>query len=141
MRCQRVDRSCFACMPEGECNALDDTDWGGAACPFYKATEHDYEVELHFEPKYIGRFKRVRGFGDKYFVSEYGQVINNIQQEIQVYYSERGFPYVRLYLWGSMIRVYLAAVVADAWVKGRGKLNFKDQDPKHCTAENIVRER
>ena len=125
-------------MPEGECNALDDTDFGGGKCTFYKLAEADYDEELIFE-KFIGRFKRVRGFGGKYYVSEYGQVINSMWQEIQVYSSERGFPYVRLYLWGSMIRVYLAAIVADAWIPGRGKLDFKDHDPTHCTAENIFR--
>lgn len=140
MRCQQKNWSCFACLPEGECNALDDTDCGGGKCSFYKEAQTDYDEEIIFEDcKFIGRFKRVRGFDGKYLVSEYGQVINSHREELTVYYSERNLPYVRLHIWGSMIRIYLAAIVADAWIPGRGKLDFKDHDPTHCTAENIFR--
>lgn len=139
MRCQRVDKTCFSCMPEGECGALEDTDWGGAPCPFYKPTEYDYDTELVFEGKFYGRFKRVRGFGNKYLVSEYGEVINSIYQKMKVHLTERGNPYVKLLYYGNSMHIYLAAVVADAWVEGRGKLDFKDNDPTNCTAENIYR--
>lgn len=138
MRCQRADKTCFACLPERECGALEDTDWGGLSCPFYKPTEFDYDTELLFD-KYDGRFKRVRGFCGKYYVSEYGQVINSVFQELNVYKSELGFPYCNLYLHGGTTRIRLAAIVADAWVAGRGKIDFKDHDPTHCTAENIIR--
>ena len=138
MRCHRVDKSCFACLSEGECSALSDTDWGGKSCPFYKPAPYDYDTELAFD-KYIGRFKRVRGFGDKYYVSEYGQVINSVFQNINVYYNERGFPYCNLYHYGTTVRMYLAAIVADAWVGGRGKIDFKDHNPANCVADNIIR--
>ena len=138
MRCQRVEKSCFACLPEGECNALEDTDFCGKPCPFYKMTEHDYRTQLVFEDL-RGKWKRVRGFGNKYFVSDRGEVINNLKKPMRVYYSEHGMPYVQLYLWGSQLRLYLAAVVADAWVAGRGRLDFKDGDITNCRADNIIR--
>lgn len=138
LRCQRLDKSCFACLPEGECNCLADTDWGGKACPFYKLTEHDYNTVLVFDG-FKGRFKRVRGYEGKYYVSEYGQVINSIFQQLNYYYTKNGFPYVKLYLHGGETNTSLAVIVADAWVKGRGKICFKDQDPKNCKAENIYR--
>lgn len=139
MKCQRVDKSCFACMPGGECDALDDTDWGGRNCPFYKLAEHDYRTELVFEG-FKGRFKRVRGYEGKYYVSEYGQVINNIFQQLNNYYTKGGLPYVKLYKNDRRINTYLADLVADAWVKGTGKIRFKDGDPTNCNAQNLYRE-
>ena len=138
MRCQRADKTCFACMPEGECNALEETYWNGRKCPFYKPADSDYDNEVYIEGFDLP-FKRVRGFGEKYFVDESGKVINNIRQELHIYMTERNFPYVRLYLWGGQIRTYLAAIVADSWVPGKGRIDFRDGDPTNCTAQNIFR--
>ena len=138
LRCQRLDKSCFACLPEGECNCLDDTDWGGKSCPFYKQAPHDYETELVFE-RFKGRFKRVRGYEGKYYVSEYGQIINSVFQQINLYYTRGGMPYVKLYLHGGSINTSLATIVADAWIKGHGKIDYLDHDPKNCTAQNLYR--
>lgn len=138
LRCQRLDKTCFACLPEGECNCLDDTDWGGKSCPFYKQAQYDYDTELVFE-KFNGRFKRIRGYEGKYYVSEYGQVINSVFQQVNSYYTKSGLPFVRLHLHGGQNPVYLASIVADAWVKGHGKIEYRDHDPKNCNATNLYR--
>ena len=125
-------------MPEGECDALDDTDFGGRNCPFYKPSEIDSKTDLVFDG-FRGRFRRIRGYGGKYLVSEFGQVINNQFQELTVYYSERGLPYLKLYKGNSRNNEYLAVLVADVWIRGVGKIDFKDHDPTNCAAGNIKR--
>lgn len=125
-------------MPEGECDALDDTDFGGRNCPFYKPAETDYRTDLVFDG-YRGRFRRVRGYNGKYYVSEWGQVINSQFQELIVYYTERGLPYLKMYKGDRRNNEYLAVLVADSWVKGVGKIDFKDHDPTNCSAINIKR--
>ena len=123
-----------------ECLALSDTDFKGKPCPFYKPSIVDYEAKLVFKG-FDGYWKPIRGYEGKYFVSDMGEIISSRHQTINKGYRS-GKPFVQLIdRIGGYKRYYVVDIVADAFLAGRGKVEFKDNNVMNCKLTNLYRRR
>ena len=63
-KCSMKETDCFAREDDGICSALDDTDFGGRTCPFYKpAEQRARELE--------GKVQYLKGIGREDLIEKY----------------------------------------------------------------------
>lgn len=138
MTCSRYKRDCANLGVGRECLALSDTQFGQKECPFYKPAETNYFTKYVFNGR-SGVWRAVRGYKGRYFVSDMGEVFNYRNREVNVSYLN-GRPFVKLQdEYGFVARYYVAVLVADAFIKGEGKIEHKDNNPMNCRADNLYR--
>ena len=120
-----------------ECDILNDTKFN-RPCPFYKKNLGDkIDVDIYMDGCY---FRKVKGFNGRYFVSEYGEVITKGGITKAARINANGLMYVSLTLPnGNHTTRGVAQLVADAWLGGTGKIEFKDGDTTNCCVWNLRR--
>lgn len=122
----------------GDCEVLNDTHFN-RPCPFFKKRvlekERDWEFEGH-----IGVFRLIKGFDGRYFVSEYGEVINRRGDTLNKKRDRMGHPIVSLKrpndTWTT---ARVAVLVANAFVQGFGSVEHLDGDVDNCERFNLRR--
>lgn len=137
MICTQRKYDCIFCF-NGECDILRDTHFS-RACPFFKKRKteriRDWEFDGH-----IGMFRVIEGFDGKYFVSEYGEVINRRGDTISRKKDRMGHPIVSLkrptQTWTT---ARVAVLVANAFLQGVGSVEHIDGDVNNCERFNLRR--
>lgn len=127
-------------IANGHCTILHDTHFK-RACPFFKpkvkACPRDYEFIGH-----IGNFRLIDGFDGRYFVSEYGEVINRKGETMSRKYDKYGCPVMCLRLPnGKQTTARVARLVANAFLPGAEPVENIDGDPDNCELTNLRRMR
>ena len=122
----------------GFCSILSDTHFR-RACPFYKQQveppPRDYEFEGH-----NGTFRAVSGFGGKYYVSEYGEVINKKGNTLARKLDRYGYPVVQLRtLQNTQTTAKVARLVAMAFMSGVEQVEHIDGNKLNCELTNLRR--
>lgn len=122
----------------GDCEILRNTDFN-RNCPFFKKRVIEKPKECEFEG-HNGRFRLVSGFDGRYFVSEYGEVVNRRGDVLRRKYDKYQHPVVNL---KSPNETYtcarVAVLVANAFMQGYGKVEHIDGDPDNCELTNLRR--
>lgn len=137
MECLQKKTDC-AYIRNGACRILTNTEFT-RVCPFYKK-QRTPEREYVFEGK-RGVFKLVKGYGDRYLVNEYGDVINNRGESIK-YRQGKSCVVVELrFRYAGVLHTPLRPVhtlVAEAFLPvGDTELIHIDGDPWNCRADNL----
>lgn len=122
----------------GVCDVLSDTRFN-RPCPFFKKRvlerERDWEFEGH-----MGVFRIVKGFDGRYFVSEYGEVINRRGDTLGRKPDRMGHPIVSLKRPNdSWTTARVAVLVANAFLQGYGTVEHIDGDVNNCDRHNLRR--
>lgn len=137
MICAQRKADC-AYIRGGECRILTDTNFT-KKCPFYKRTLNP-ERE-HIFQGHEGVFKKIAGYGDIYFVSEYGEVVNNRGQTLR-YKWVKDVACVELrFKYNGAIRTPTRPVhllVAEAFMPvGDTSIIHIDGNPLNCRLDNL----
>ena len=137
MNClQKRDNCIFNAF--GRCEILSNTEFT-RPCPFYKKGTGEV-VQDHEIPGHNGIFRDIRGFGGRYYVSEYGEVISKYGNVIRFKYMKNGSPIVPLQREsGHVTTIKLDILVADAFIGGNGVVIHKDGDVLNCERWNLER--
>ena len=137
MVCLQKKADC-AYIRDGACRILSDTHFD-RKCPFYKRQRFP-EREYVFDGKQ-GTFKLIRGYGDRYFVSEYGEVVNNKGNSIKHRWGQNGVCVELRFKYNGALHTPLRPVhtlVAEAFMPvGEGELIHIDGDPWNCRLDNL----
>lgn len=119
-----------------ECEILRDTKFT-RPCPFFKKGYNpvrEYEFEGH-----NGVFRQVER-NPKYYISEYGEVVNSKGMIISQHRDSKGRLAVYLSNNGNKSLARVAVLLAEAWIEKReGHIEFLDGDPDNITRYNVVR--
>lgn len=122
----------------GACRILSDTKFT-RPCPFYKRRIRP-EREYIFDDK-KGTFKMVKGYGDTYLVSDYGEVINNKGRALKYRWAQNCVCVELRFRYMGVLHTPIRPVhslVADAFLPvGDTELIHIDGDPWNCRADNL----
>lgn len=135
MKCIQEKYKCLF-YRDGKCDILSDTHFK-RPCPFYKERPNEVIADKFFDGVL---FRTVKGYDNKYYVSESGKVVNHMGKELKA-----GFMRDRLYvqlkddLTLKTQRKSVAVIVADAFIPGTGQVGYLDGDPKNCERWNLYR--
>ena len=137
MKCKQKKTDCHF-NNGGTCDILTDTNFT-RSCPFFKkrtaVKPRDWEFEGH-----NGNFRLVEGFDGRYFVSEYGEVINRKGDILSRKADKTGHPVVNLRREnGTWTTGRVAVLVANAFMPGYGAVEHIDGDVDNCELTNLIR--
>ena len=123
---------------ERECEILRDTRFN-RPCPFYKKRVLQRARDWDF-PGHNGIFRQIEGYDGKYFISEYGEVINKRGDTINRKRDRQGHPIVALKRPNdSWTTARVAVLVANAFIQGYGTVEHIDGDVDNCERFNLRR--
>ena len=107
-------------------------------CPFYKVARTFSKADYYFEG-FAGRFRRVLGYGNKYYIGEDGTVLSDKLKPVAAKLNSRDKLTVKLTYGGHSSSVYVSSLVAQAFCDFDGTwVDFRDGDPSNCAAWNLM---
>lgn len=122
----------------GKCEILTDT-YFSRPCPFFKQGAAEV-IRDHILKDKKGIFRDIKGFGGRYYVGEYGEVVSKYGNTIHLKYMKNGSPIVPLVRpTGHTTTIKLDVLVADAFLGGSGAVIHKDGNVLNCERWNLER--
>lgn len=122
----------------GKCEILSNTEFT-RPCPFFKKNAIEIVRDHEFAGK-NGIFRDIKGFGGRYFVSEYGEVVSKYGNSIHYKHTRNGKLIVQLQrVSGSYTTVNVDILVADAFLGGSGPVTHKDGNVLNNERWNLER--
>lgn len=141
MECKQKRKDCM--FNKGTfCKALSDTRLD-RPCPFYKKGRDPYDVERIVEG-HQGVFRKICGYGDRYYVSDMGEVMHAGGFFLKHRRGAYGNTAVELaFIYNGKKHTTLKNVdslVAEAFLLGgEGELEHIDGDLRNCRLDNLRR--
>lgn len=141
MECRQKKTNCMF-YGEGRCRILSDTEFD-RVCPFFKKGKDPYAVERIVEG-HEGVFRKVCGYGERYYVSDLGEVMIGGGRFIKGRKGGRNSVVVELaYEYNGKKVTTLKPIhnlVADAFMlEGDGEIEHIDGDPSNNRLDNLRR--
>lgn len=122
----------------GRCEILTDT-YFSRTCPFFKQAP-DEIIQDHYLKGRNGVFRDIRGFGGRYYISEYGEVVSKHNNKIGIKLNRIGKPTVQLQRpSGAWTTQTISLLVADAFIGGNGEVEHIDGNLMNCERWNLRR--
>ena len=122
----------------GRCEILTDT-YFNRACPFFKQAP-DEIIQDHYIKGKAGVYRDIRGFGGRYYIGEYGEVVSKFGNTMVITPNKSGKPTVQLQRpSGAWTTQTIAILVADAFIGGNGEVEHIDGDIRNCERWNLRR--
>lgn len=141
MRCEQQRERCAYITTEGACLILADTHFEKHGeiykCPFCKEIEKVDRCDYYFE-NYQGRFRRVLGYGNKYYISDTGIVLSPRKEALKAKLNNKGRLIVKLNHGGYSSSVYVSSLVVNTFTTwNSSSIVFLDGDPTNCSLDNL----
>lgn len=141
MRCEQQRKLCAYITTEGNCLILADTHFEKHGqiyrCPFCKEVEKVDRCDYYFDG-YEGRFRRILGYGNKYFISDTGIVLSPRKEALKAKLNSKNRLIVKLNHGGYSSSVYVSSLVVNTFTPWNSStITYIDGDPTNCALENL----